>query len=141
MSNELDSSTAMSKTAVGTIKYMSPERLLGQRYDKSGDIWSVGIMMLELWNKQYPFPGSTSNPIDLLSELEQLNLEDIFASGQFPPLMQDVVYRMLAIDQSARGASMDLISCEWFTQFNLTTLGDAQAVGIYLHFPSSVPSD
>lgn len=64
----------MSNTAVGTFKYMSPERLLGQTYDKSGDIWSLGIMIIELWTKSYPFQECASSPIDLISELENVDI-------------------------------------------------------------------
>lgn len=54
---------------------MSPERLLGEQYDASGDIWSVGIMMVQLWTKRYPFEDNISTPIDLLTELESLHLD------------------------------------------------------------------
>jgi serine/threonine protein kinase len=38
--------------------YMSPERLLCHEYDKSGDIWSVGITIVQLWTKRYPFSNA-----------------------------------------------------------------------------------
>ena len=41
ISKELDGSAAMVKTAVGSYHYMSPERLLSEKYDASGDIWYV----------------------------------------------------------------------------------------------------
>lgn len=65
----------MSSTSVGSFRYMSPERLLGEQYDASGDIWSVGIMMVQLWTKRYPFEDNISTPIDLLTELESLHLD------------------------------------------------------------------
>ena len=63
ISKSLDSSTAMSNTAIGTFRYMSPERLLGKQYDSSGDIWSVGILLIQLWEKRYPFEDCSATPI------------------------------------------------------------------------------
>ena len=40
----------------GTIKYMAPERLTGEAYDKVIDIWSIGIIMYMLLNNgKHPF--------------------------------------------------------------------------------------
>ena len=130
ISKELGSSTAMSNTAVGTFKYMSPERLLGQSYDKFGDIWSVGIMLIELWTKRYPFEDCASTPIDLLAELETFQPEDYVQGGYFPPLMADVIVAMLANDPGDRQDSSSLMSFEWFTQFGLDNLAVAQGVRI-----------
>jgi serine/threonine protein kinase len=40
----------MVKTAVGSYHYMSPERLLSEKYDASGDIWYV-CMYVSLFEK------------------------------------------------------------------------------------------
>lgn len=46
----------MSNTAVGTCKYMSPERLEGLAYNETADIYAFGIVMLEIINNNcYPF--------------------------------------------------------------------------------------
>lgn len=44
----MDYAEQMSKTAVGTFTYMSPERIFGKAYDAKSDIWSFGIIMYEL---------------------------------------------------------------------------------------------
>jgi serine/threonine protein kinase len=33
---------------VGTIRYMSPERLAGDEYGAPGDVWSLGVLLLEM---------------------------------------------------------------------------------------------
>jgi mitogen-activated protein kinase kinase 1 len=128
IAKELENSTAMSGTAVGTFKYMSPERLLGLRYDKSGDIWSIGIIILELWTKTYPFSHCCSTPIDLVSELENLTLERVINSLLYPPLMREVLFACLAKEPVKRATCSDLINAEWFSQFGLTGLENAQEV-------------
>lgn len=70
ISRQLDGTFEMSNTYVGTLRYLSPERLLGDGYNYSGDIWSVGVMMMELWTKTPPFQSHLSSPLRLLDELE-----------------------------------------------------------------------
>lgn len=45
---ELTNSMAMADTFVGTSTYMSPERIQGLTYSIKSDIWSMGLMLLEL---------------------------------------------------------------------------------------------
>jgi mitogen-activated protein kinase kinase 1 len=42
-------------TYIGTSLYMSPERLQGKKYNFNSDVWSVGIMAIELATGVYPY--------------------------------------------------------------------------------------
>lgn len=46
------------KTFIGTMRYMSPERIQGKEYNVGSDIWSLGITLIELATGFYPYPGS-----------------------------------------------------------------------------------
>ncbi|RLV95380.1 Serine/threonine-protein kinase STE7 [Spathaspora sp. JA1] len=48
VSRELTNSMAMADTFVGTSTYMSPERIQGLTYGVKSDVWSMGLMMIEL---------------------------------------------------------------------------------------------
>ena len=52
--------TIMNNTVVGTTRYMSPERLRGKQYAKSSDVWSVGLVLLEIARGDSPFEDVTS---------------------------------------------------------------------------------
>ena len=43
------------KTFVGTMTYMSPERMEGEKYDYAGDVWSLGVMLIETVTGKFPF--------------------------------------------------------------------------------------
>lgn len=126
----------MSSTSVGSFRYMSPERLLGEQYDASGDIWSVGIMMVQLWTKKYPFEDNISTPIDLLTELEGLRIDRLLKVNDFPDLMGDVVRAMMASDPAGRASCMELLEFKWFQEADINSIRDAQQVVSYLFMAS-----
>ena len=39
----------------GTLLYKSPEILLNRKVKEKGDMWAVGVIMVELYKKKYPF--------------------------------------------------------------------------------------
>ena len=40
---------------VGTVTYMSPERLIGEQYIMGTDIWSLGVILIECVTGNFPF--------------------------------------------------------------------------------------
>ncbi|PSK35879.1 hypothetical protein B9Z65_5694 [Elsinoe australis] len=60
-------------TFIGTSYYMAPERITGQSYTITSDVWSLGVTLLEVAQHRFPFPadGSEMQPraglIDLLT--------------------------------------------------------------------------
>ncbi len=56
ISRELDETGGLAKTFVGTLTYMSPERMEGETYSAKGDIWSLGIVLIEIMSGEFPYP-------------------------------------------------------------------------------------
>jgi serine/threonine protein kinase len=126
ISKELEETTAMSSTAVGSYRYMSPERLLGEKYDASGDIWSVGITIVQLWTKRYPLSDVSDSPIEILSEIES-NIDSIVSERDFPsPRMREVLLSMLEYEPNQRATSQSIAGAEWFGDCGITDLRNAQ---------------
>ena len=74
---------------IGTMKYMSPERLSGDRYSFSADIWSLGIVLLEAALARYPLTelaaathGTTTTKHG--PAIEFWDLHDIVTNGECP---------------------------------------------------------
>ena len=62
---------SLAGTFVGTMNYMSPERMEGEKYSFEGDIWSLGIVLIELVIGFYPFQETKG----FLEMLEQIKYE------------------------------------------------------------------
>lgn len=44
------------ETFIGTSYYMAPERISGQKYSITSDVWSLGVTLLEVAQHRFPFP-------------------------------------------------------------------------------------
>lgn len=47
----------MAATFIGTSYYMAPERITGQSYTITADVWSLGVTLLEVAQHRFPFPA------------------------------------------------------------------------------------
>ena len=66
------------KTHAGTKVIMAPEILEGKQYDNKCDLWSLGIIIYQLYTKKLPYTGVLDNEIlSKINELGQSVLENI----------------------------------------------------------------
>ena len=47
-------------TFIGTSYYMAPERITGQSYTITSDVWSLGVTLLEVAQHRFPFPADAA---------------------------------------------------------------------------------
>lgn len=86
--------------AGGTIQYSSPEQLQGKEHNFTSDIWSLGILLYELFLEELPFK-SDSLQINLNPSIPNLNL--------VPKPFQKLVDKCLKNDPKERWQNIDQI--------------------------------
>jgi serine/threonine protein kinase len=48
---------------VGTVTYMSPERIRGDSYSFNSDVWSLGLLLVEAAIGRYPYAGGQAGAL------------------------------------------------------------------------------
>jgi serine/threonine-protein kinase len=89
----------------GTASYMSPEQARGEVADSRSDLFSLGVVMYEMFTGRLPFKGKSS--VDVMHAVMH---EDPLPLGDgFPPRLQQLMSKLLAKDKNSRYQSADLL--------------------------------
>ena len=89
----------------GTASYMSPEQARGEVADARSDIFSLGIVMYEMFTGRLPFKGKAS--VDVMHAVMH---EEPPALGEgMPPALQQILSKAMSKDKNARYQSADLM--------------------------------
>ena len=104
----MDSSHTQTNTIIGTLGYMSPQQIRGERADERSDIWATGVMLYELLAYQRPFDGAnqTSLMLNIASDDIQPNEIKRFVPDCPPPL-ESLLAKMLHKDIAQRYQTME----------------------------------
>jgi serine/threonine-protein kinase len=90
----------------GTPHYMSPEQALGKPLDLRSDIYSVGVIMYEVFTGKVPFEAESFMGI-LTKHITSEPKRPSEVSPSVPPEMEAVILKAMAKDSAQRYASMD----------------------------------
>eukprot|EP01116_Phalansterium_solitarium_P015771 TRINITY_DN3515_c0_g1_i2.p1 TRINITY_DN3515_c0_g1~~TRINITY_DN3515_c0_g1_i2.p1 ORF type:complete len:391 (+),score=58.70 TRINITY_DN3515_c0_g1_i2:144-1316(+) len=61
VSGQLDNTVAQAVSYIGTVTYMSPERISAQSYTYDSDIWSFGLSVFEAALGRFPYHGERAS--------------------------------------------------------------------------------
>jgi mitogen-activated protein kinase kinase 1 len=77
VSSLLPNTGAKAVTWVGTVTYMSPERIQGKEYSHNTDVWALGLTLVECATGKYPYAqinAQTGQPISFFELLNKVLL-------------------------------------------------------------------
>jgi len=112
ISSQLEATGELCSTFVGTTCYMSPERLRAEAYSYSSDIWSFGLILLELASGAYPYSTSGGAFYQLLGQIADEPAPTLPA-GHFSASLRDLLRRCLDKDPTRRPTAQELLSDAW----------------------------
>ncbi|KAK8834452.1 hypothetical protein M9Y10_036312 [Tritrichomonas musculus] len=119
MSKQLEQSTDKVQSFLGTMCYMSPERLREEKYGFLSDIWSFGIIIYQCAAGKYPLidiknPKNT-NVWSLIGQLT--NDVTVQLPPQYSPEIVDFISGCLRIDPQERTAVDILLNHPWVQKY------------------------
>lgn len=93
--------TGATATVVGTPHYMSPEQLEGKMVDARSDIYSLGVVMFEMFTGSLPFTGTT--PISIaMKHLKEKPVNPARLNRALPKKMCEIILKCLEKEKTKR---------------------------------------
>ena len=96
-----DPSFTASGTILGSLYYMSPEQVRGERVDARSDLYSLGVTFYEIVSGRRPFEGNSQYEI-LDGHLRQQPTPPTEVNPNVPLRLAGVILKALVKDQAAR---------------------------------------
>jgi hypothetical protein len=97
-----------SQMTLGTIGYVAPEQLRGERAGAQADLWAIGVMLYEMLTGTLPFSGEHELST-LHAVLHEQPLRPSAVNGDLAPEFDDLIGALLQKDPGDRYPSADAL--------------------------------
>lgn len=114
LARDMNEGVSRVDTFVGTVAYMSPERLHGGKYTYASDIWALGVSLVECLLGKYPFnrPQNYFDYIDATEASDILHVLDKRES-QISQQAKDFISLSTQSEPSKRPDAITLLEHPW----------------------------
>uniref|UniRef100_A0A2K5DG82 non-specific serine/threonine protein kinase n=1 Tax=Aotus nancymaae TaxID=37293 RepID=A0A2K5DG82_AOTNA len=105
------------KSLVGTPYWMAPEVISRSLYATEVDIWSLGIMVIEMVDGEPPY--FSDSPVQAMKRLRDCPPPKLKNSHKVSPVLRDFLERMLVRDPQERATAQELLDHPFLLQTGL----------------------
>jgi eukaryotic-like serine/threonine-protein kinase len=100
--------TQLTKTGyvIGSPKYMAPEQILGKKVDERADIYSLGVIMYEMFAGVPPYSRGDHMSV-MYQHVQGKAKQPIEINKALPLELNNLVMRCMSLDKAKRAQSMD----------------------------------
>src|SRR6202453_4423988 len=100
--------TQLTKTGyvIGSPKYMAPEQILGKKVDERADIYSLGVIMYEMFAGVPPYSRGDHMSV-MYQHVQGKARQPIEINKDLPPELNSLVMKCMSLDKAKRAQSMD----------------------------------
>jgi serine/threonine-protein kinase len=104
LSKRIDASSGVTATGafVGTLDYVAPEQIKGDRVDARTDVYALGCVLYELLSGEVPFAGEREKVAKMYAHLQEAPPELTDTTPETPGELSEVVERAMAKDPEDR---------------------------------------
>jgi serine/threonine protein kinase len=98
------------KSLIGTIEYMSPERILGRTMDARSDIYALGILLFEMLSGRLPFDNASE--YDLLRSQVESEPPPLSSVANAPACFDQPIQQAMRKDPAERYSSCEEMAAD-----------------------------
>jgi eukaryotic-like serine/threonine-protein kinase len=100
--------TQLTKTGyvIGSPKYMAPEQILGKKVDERADIYSLGVILYEMFCGVPPYSRGDHMSV-MYQHVQGKARPPIEINNAIPPELNALVMKCMSLDKAKRSQSMD----------------------------------
>jgi len=100
--------TQLTKTGyvIGSPKYMAPEQILGKKVDERADIYSLGVILYEMFCGVPPYSRGDHMSV-MYQHVQGKARPPIDINKELPRELNDLVLKSMSLDKAKRAQSMD----------------------------------
>ncbi|KAA8491178.1 Mitogen-activated protein kinase kinase 6 [Porphyridium purpureum] len=109
LARDVAAGISQANTFVGTVAYMSPERLHGSNYTYASDIWGLGVSLAECLLGRYPF----EKPHSYFDYIEATMTENLLPHGRFSKDCESFILMCANVDPKKRPRTEALLKHPW----------------------------
>jgi serine/threonine protein kinase len=100
--------TQLTKTGyvIGSPKYMAPEQILGKKVDERADIYSLGVILYELFTGVPPYSRGDHMSV-MYQHVQGKARQPIEINKELPQELNNLVVKCMSLDKAKRAQTMD----------------------------------